>query len=492
VSAKMSRAGLSRRGLLRGAGVCIALPCLESLLGKDAARAQAKPVKRFIAAYFPNGAAAAYWPARGKGTGAGWQLSPLLAPLSPLKSKLNVFANLENYTAMQDNQGVEPSHSRLCGAFLTCVDSDKVRQQLKLELANGISVDQVIAKTMTTPLPSLELGLSTLNSFEDARHPALSRSIAWATPTQPLYKEVNPQAVFDRLVASGARDAAKADPEADKLAGRRKALRLSALDFVRESATDLEKKLGREDKPRLEQFLTSLRSLEERTRMLADGMAAQTAAQGAAMCKLGMRPPKAYAVNVGDGYNRGTHADVMNDLIVMALSCDTTRVITHMLDDARSDFVYDHLTQRKFTDAGSSEGSGKVGGFHGLQHAGDSNDGYATINWWFSLKMNELAMKLDAIPDGDGSLLDHTLILYGGAMHGSDHDARPLPMALIGGGKAGIRTDQLVDFGGIAAGRPLRDLYLTILNGYFGLNVPSFGSSIVSGAQNRIIQEILT
>lgn len=483
-----SEAGrMSRRTLLRGAGVCLALPYLESLVGRGVARAQTAPIKRLVVAYFPNGAAAAYWPARGKGSGNGWQLSPLLSPLAALKSKLTVFANLENYSPMQDNQGVEPSHARLCGAFLTCVDSDRVRQIMKVDLANGISVDQVIAQKMSTPLKSLELGLSTLNSFEDGRHPALSRSIAWASPTQPLYKEVNPQAVFDRLVASGARDAAQADPEAQKQAMRRKALRQSALDFVRESATDLSGKLGREDKPRLDQFLTSVRELEERTRALSDSIAEQTVS----MCKVGARPPKAYAVNVTDGYNRGEHADVMNDLIVMALQCDVTRVITHMLDDARSDFVYDHLTNRKFTADGSALGSGKVGGFHGLQHAGDSNDGYATINWWFSQKIAELGARLDAIPEGDGTLLDHTAILYGGSMHGSDHDGRPLPMALLGGGKAGLRTDQLVDFSGIAAGRPLRDLYLTLLNGYFALNVESFGSSL-AGAKNQMITEILT
>jgi hypothetical protein len=479
---------VSRRALLRGLGVCLALPHLESVAGRGVARAQATPIKRMIVAYFPNGAAAAYWPARGKGTGNAWQLSPLLSPLAALKTKLTVFANLENYSSMQDNQGVEPSHARLCGAFLTCVDSDRVRQMMKVELANGISMDQVVAQKMTTPLRSLELGLSTLNSFEDGRHPALSRSIAWASPTQPLYKEVNPQAVFDRLVASGANDATRVDPEAAKQAARRKALRQSALDFVRESATDLRAQLGREDKPRLEQFLSSVRELEERTRMLSDSMAAQ---QTTAMCKVGTRPPRAYAVNVSDGYNRGTHADVMNDLIVMALQCDVTRMITHMLDDARSDFVYDHLTQRKFSADGSMPATGKVGGFHGLQHAGDSNDGYATINWWFSQKLAELGAKLDAIPEGDGSLLDHTAILYGGSMHGSDHDGRPLPMALLGGGRAGLRTDQLVDFSATAAGRPLRDLYFTLLNGYFGLNVASFGSSL-AGTKNQLITEILT
>jgi Protein of unknown function (DUF1552) len=488
VSAPRFAPALSRRALLRGAGVCLALPVLESLCGPGRGRAQAQPTKRFIASYFPNGAAASYWPARGKGSGAGWSLSPILQPLATLKSKLVVFANLENFSAMQSNQGVEPSHSRLCGAFLTCVDSDRRTQELKVEIANGVSVDQVIAKHMNTPLRSLQLGLSTLNSSTDARHASLSRSISWASPTEPLYKEVNPQAVFDRLVASGARDVAGVDPQARALAERRRQLKQSALDFVRESATSLRGRLGREDRPKLEQFLSSVRELEERTQALAGTM---NAAPGtASMCQIGERPPQAYALNAKDGYNRGTHAAVMNDLIVMALQCDVTRVISLMLDDARSDFVYDHLTQRKFTADGSSEGSGKVGGFHGLQHAGDSNDGFATINWWLTQQTAELAKKLDAIPEGDGTLLDHTLLLYGGAMHGSDHDARPLPMALLGAGRAGIRTDQLVDFGAMAEGRPLRDLYFTILNGYFDLNEASFGESL-SGAKNRLIEEIL-
>jgi hypothetical protein len=396
---------------------------------------------------------------------------------------MNVFTNLENYSCIQGDQYVEPSHSRLCGAFLTCVDADAVTKQMKLPIANGISMDQVIARKMTTSLRSLELGLSTLNSSTDGRDPSLSRSIAWASPTQPLYKEVNPQAVFDRLVASGASEGAL-DPQAAAQAARRKALRASALDFVLEAATNLNAKLGREDKPKLDEFLTSVRSLEQRTRSLSDNIEAQS------MCKLIDRPTQTYALNVSDGYSRQTHADLMNELIVMALRCDVTRVITHMLDDARSDFVYDHVTQRKFSLTGSVEGSGKCGGYHGLQHAGDSNDGFASINWWFSTQIAKLCDLMSAVPEGDGTLLDHTLLLYGGAMHGGDHDARPLPMALLGGTKAGIRANQHLDYGSSADGKPLRDLYFTILNGYFGLNEASFGVSL-SGQKNALIAELL-
>jgi Protein of unknown function (DUF1552) len=211
---------------------------------------------------------------------------------------------------------------------------------------------------------------------------------------------------------------------------------------------------------------------------------------GAPECRVIARPPVAYAVNAVDGYDRGSHAAIMNDLIVMALQCDVTRVVSHMLDDARSDFVYDHLTVRRFSPAGSSEGTGKVGGFHGLQHAGDSNDGYATINWWFSTQLAALGQRLDALPEGDGTMLDNTLIVYGGAMHGSDHDARPLPMALLGGGGLGLRTDQHVDYGAEAAGRPLRDLYFTLLTRLYGQSVTSFGESL-HGTPHRILEDLL-
>lgn len=480
MSSSKSNRHLSRRTLLRGAGVCLALPLLESLAPR--ARAQAAPTKRLLALYFPNGAAAAYFPPQGIGRGGAWKLSPILEPLAPLKTKLAVISNLENYSPFGETPSVEPSHSRLCGAFLTCEDSDRVRKEQKVEPVNAVSMDQLLAQRMQTPLRSLQLGLSTLNSYEDGRHGALSRSISWASATEPLYKEINPQAVFDRLIASGRTASGSPDPAAQRAAERRKALRLSALDFVLESAHGLAPRLGREDKPRLDQFLTSVRELEQRVE-------AFTAATGGASCEAVTRPTQAYALNVSNGYNRGTHASIMNDLIVMALRCDVTRVITHMLDDARSDFVYDHLTQRKFSASGSSEGSGKVAGYHGLQHAGDSNDGFATINRWLTEQVAALCMKLDAISEGDGSLLDHTIVLYGGSMRGSDHKGNALPFALLGG-TGWLRADQHLKFADTPRDRPLRDLYFTVLNGYFGLGLPSFGHSAL-GAPNRLIDELL-
>jgi hypothetical protein len=474
----------SRRNFLRGATVTLALPYLESLVPTRAA-AQTAPMRRLLVCYFPNGAAASYWPVKSVGQGDAWALSPVLEPLAGLKSKMTVLSNVENYSCMLDNPDVEPSHARFCGAYLTCDDSDRLRDELQVEVANGVSMDQLIASKMSTPLKSLELGLSTIESYTDGRHPALSRSLAWRTETQPLYKDINPQAVFDRLVASGAVDSSgMLTGEALAEAQRRKTLKLSALDFVLESAKSLGSKLGREDKPRLDQFLTSVRDLEERVRNFELNM------QSGLACEAIARPSEVYAVNQTGVYDRGHHTTLMSDLIVMAFKCDTTRVVTHMMDDARSDFVYDHLTERQFTDAGSTEGTGKVNGYHGLQHAGDSNNGYASINHSFADSVYKLCKQLDDIQEGDGTMLDNTVVMFGSSMHGSDHNGNNLPLALIGGGGGGLRTDQHVKFGDTPGDRPLRDVHYTILNHFFDCKVSSFGVH-VSGLPNQAVEELL-
>jgi hypothetical protein len=478
--------GHSRRNFLRGATVCLALPYLESLAPRKRARAADAPVRRIICTYFPNGAAASFWPVKNPGQGDQWALSPVLAPFAPLKKKMNVFTNLENYSCMLDNPDVEPSHARFTGAYMTCADSDRLRQDMKVDIANGVSVDQVIARSMTTPLKSLELGLSTLDSYTDGRDPSLSRSVAWRTQTEPLYKEVNPQAVFDRLVSAGAVDGSgqlSGDAVAD--AKRRQLLKLSALDFVLDSAKSLNGKLGSSDKAKLDQFLTSVRELEERVRNF------NVNAVAALQCDVIDRPPQAYSLNVSDGYNRGTHNDIMNQLIVMALRCDVTRVVSYMLDDARSDFVYDHLIERKFTDAGSTPGDGgKVSGYHGLQHAGDSNNGYASINYSLCDYTSQLCQMLDKIPDGEGTMLDSTVLFMGSGMRGSDHNGNKLPMLMVGGGAAGLKQDQSIVFPETPNDRPLRDLYFTLLNKFFDLKVPSFGESVFN-RQNALIEELL-
>jgi hypothetical protein len=229
------------------------------------------------------------------------------------------------------------------------------------------------------------------------------------------------------------------------------------------------------DRARLDQFLTAARSLEKRV-----AEPTMQVAMGGA-CTPIARPPASYAVgNVPQGYNRGDHATVMIDLVTMAIRCNITRVVSFMLDDARSDFAYDFLTQRKFTDAGSMPGTGRVAGYHGLQHAGDRNDGFATIGWWNAQKAAELASKLLAIQEGDaGNALDNTVITFASGMHGGNHDARNLPIALIGGGGRTaqgtvLKTNQHFAF---QNEQRIADVHLTLMQKVFGCPDASFGAS---------------
>jgi hypothetical protein len=171
-------------------------------------------------------------------------------------------------------------------------------------------------------------------------------------------------------------------------------------------------------------------------------------------------------------YNKGDHADAMTALIVMALQCDATRVITHMLEDERSEFTYDHVPRRKFSTTASTLDTGNCGNYHGSQHG--SQDEFATISWWNAGKVADLATKLDAIKEGNGlSILDNSVIFFGGCMHGADHSCDRLPTLLIGGGGGALKTDQHVVYGK----KPLRDLHFTLMNDVFKLGLTDFGNS---------------
>jgi hypothetical protein len=460
---------VSRRTVLRGAGVALALPWLRSLAPSEARAQASTPPTRYVSLYFPNGTAAFWRPGGEGGAGAAWQLSPILEPLAPVKAQLSVLSHVANYSPFGGH--VEPSHSNLGASTWTAVrpGGDGNRD-------NGISVDQVIAKQIgtATPLDSIQVGLSTLNSFEDGLPGQHSRSISWRSASEPLYKIVNPQALFDRLTGAGlgAGSAAGVDGAA---AERRRLLQQSVLDAVLGDARALQPRLARSDRAQLDQFMTSVRELERRV----DGFGMP--AVGAA-CPMVGRPDATYSVdNVPQGYDRNSHAELMIDLTVMALQCDLTRVCSFMLDDARSDFVYDFLTERKFSDTGSTEGTGRVAGYHGLQHAGDTNNGFATIGHWNAQKAAQLAGRLAVLEQSDGgSLLDHTVIVFCSGMNGGNHDAGNLPIALLGGGgrtaSGGtvLKQDRHVVF---AQEQSLADVHLTILQQVFGYTGASFGAS---------------
>jgi hypothetical protein len=258
------------------------------------------------------------------------------------------------------------------------------------------------------------------------------------------------------------------------------------LDAVLANASRTQKLLGSADKARMDQFLTSVRDTEKAATAVSGGMA-----MAGTSCNSVSAPTlkASYGMaNAAGGYNKGAHMDVMNDLIVMALTCDATRIVSYMLEDERSEFVYDHVAKRGFSATGSTPNAGgNCGNYHGAQHGGDANNDFATINWWQSSKIAELAAKMDAVKEGEGTLLDNSIMVYASCMHGGNHHADDLPVALLGGGGGTFKTNQAVQFG---AEVPLRDLYFTIMNAYFGLNVASFGIS-TRGVPNQLISQIL-
>ena len=484
----MSRS-FTRRWLLRGAGVALALPWLESLSPTEP-RAQTRELpRRFLPIYLPNGAHE-YWRPATSGRGDAWQLSSILEPFgAALKPKLNVVTNLENGSVfLADGTAyVERSHGRFGGAWLTCVDAMSVREQLGLDEANGISVDQVLAQhdrfKGKTALDSLQVGLSTPFSFCDGEPCSSSRSVSWASATQPMYKLVDPLEVFNRLVG-GSREP---DPTGTTAleAQKRAALKKSVLDAVLENAQRTRTRLGVHDQRRMDEFLESVRGVEKRVTGVSAGMGTMGCVAPASSDMPHVEQSAVAPRLTTETYDKGLHADAMNDLIAMAFECDVTRIISYMLEDERSVFTYDNVQERAFTPDSSTDKGGACPEYHTAQHSG--GDAFATITWWNVGKVANLCRKLDAIEEAPGiSVLDNSVVFLGACMHGGSHEASDLPVALLGGGNLGLETDQHL----MLDRRPLRDLYVTLMNDVYGLGVPDFGQNL-TGAPLASITNLL-
>jgi hypothetical protein len=483
----------TRRTLLRGAGVALALPWMESLMPRTAGAAAGTAPIRYMPIFMPNGAPDFWVP---DGTTSNWTLGAILDPLTALKAKVSVIKNLENGSAFnQDGSShVEPSHGRQPGAWLTCVDAYALRAKLgTTQEVNGISVDQVMAlhpafagKTM---MASLQVGLSTVHSSCDQPCPgggdcqcSNSRSVSWHTQMQPMYKKVDPLTVFN-MIAGVAMPGMGTDPVA---AAKALALKKSVIDGALDNATATRARLSVADQQRMDEFLNAVRETEMKALQVSTGM-------GGLACTLGAKPTMA-TVNEDKPkqttatYNKGAHADAMNALIVMALQCDVTRIITYMLEDERSEFVYDNVQRRTFNgSASSTAASGTCPDWHnGGQHGTQAHD-YATITQWNVGKVADLCMKMDAIKEANGlSILDNSVIFFGGCMHGSDHACDRLPTLLIGGAGGKLKTGQYVNLNK----RPVRDMHFTMMNSVFDMAQTNFGQNL-TGAPISIINEIV-
>jgi hypothetical protein len=235
----------------------------------------------------------------------------------------------------------------------------------------------------------------------------------------------------------------------------------------------------------MDQFLTSVRTLETRVTAVAGTLPGASGNCPAAPMRAAN--PIGVAMTPAD-YNRGDHANVMIDLVTMAIGCDITRVVSFMLDDARSEFVYNFLKERTFTPTGSMDNpnGAPVGEYHGLQHAGDRNNnitpGFATIGWWNSTKAAQIMSKLGTMMEGGSTVLDNTVMTFASGMHGGDHLNNNLPVAIIGSGGKVLKQDY---FTSAATEYQFADVHFTILQKVFGFTGASFGVG------NKIVSEIL-
>ena len=384
----LTKKHLSRRTVLRGAGAAIGLPLLESMIPAGMRRASAAGVPRtrvgFI--YIPHGAVMDRWtPAA---TGRDFELPPLLQSLEPFREHFDIVSGLKLAAAYVGESSAAENHSRSSKCWLTCMPDGTG--------ASPTSADQVAARHIgqETPLPSLELALES------------GASIAYSTPQTPLPMEVNPRVVFERLFGDGS------TPE--ERAARQRQLS-SLLDAVTGEAAALQRALPAADRVRMDRYLTDIRELERRLALAADSPLAELDV-----------PEKPNGVPP----DFEEHAALMFDLLVLAWAADLTRVATLLLARELSNRVYPR--------------SGVTEGFHNCSHHSEipaNVDRLAQLNDYHTrTTIAYLLQKLASTPDGDGNLLDHSLVLYGSGMSNSNqHDHHPLPMLLAGGGSGRVQ-----------------------------------------------------
>lgn len=426
---------ITRRAFLGGAGAMLALPLMESLIPR-AVRAQGMTApKRFLAYYVPNGMHMRSWTPAAQGPG--FELSPILSPLAAVREKLLVISGLANAPARPDGPG---DHAAGTGGFLTARHVVKTQGE---DIRNGISVDQVIANALAeqTRIGSMQLGIDgggSVGNCDSGYSCAYARNISWAGPTTPLQKIVNPQVVFDRLFAGLDNNETQAQRE------KRRRYKASVLDYVLTDARDLKPKLGRTDQRKLDEYMTGVRALEQRISVSMDGPG----------CEVPDRPPALAEL--------GEHIELMNDLMVAALRCDSTRVISFMLSNAGSGRAYPFL--------------GVQGAHHELSHHQGREENFAAleiIDTWEVTQLASLLEKMDAVEEGDGrTLLDNTVVFFSSEIEdGNSHSHFNLPVLLAGSNEGFFKQGEHLRF---SNNEPIADLFVSIIRSC-GVDVSDFG-----------------
>jgi len=432
---------LSRRTFLRGAGVSLALPLLDSMVPAATALAQsaAAPKTRLGCIYIPHGATMDKWtPTQ---VGSGFQFSEILQPLEPFRDRLNVISDLAHLPVApwtgEDTGGAE-NHVRAAAVFLSGAHPVK-----KTEAFVGATVDQLAAQHVgqDTPLPSIELSLEPLNlTCGDAGFTCAYRNtLSWKSARLPLPMENNPQIVFERLFGDGSTDAQRQE--------RRNQAR-SLLDSIRDQVPTLEKDLPAGDRRRLRDYLEEVREIERRVQLVD------------ATLSRNLDLPDA---PVGIPTEFENYIKLMFDLQVLAYKSEVTRISTMMLARENSNAVY--------------PATGVRDGFHNASHHSNERknmDQFAVINRYHVRMLGYFLERLEATPDGDGNLLDHSMILYGSSLSdGNEHNFDPLPVVLAGGASGRLKGNRHLRH---AAHTPMSNLLLAMLH-KMGARVDAIGDS---------------
>ena len=435
---EQSRTRPSRRTFLRGVGVTMALPWLESIPAWGASPivdgVPAPCPKRFAALFMGCGISPDHWWA--KGSGESMELSRSLQPLKDLRAKINVVNGLFNKSAT--GVGIHPGQTGniLSGAAL----------QKGAELKGGISVDQLLARHIgeATPQPSLVLGCEQpITGYHETNFSmAYSSHISWSSATSPVPMEVYPSLAFDSLF--------------DNKGSKRNK---SILDRIRDEAEGLSRRVSSGDRAKLDEYLTSVREVErrvEQTRLAKEAGDARAADKGTPALTM-PRPENGLPEDIRE------HMRLMCDLVAIGFQTDKTRVATLLLCRDISGLFYPFLEVR---DA-----------HHSASHH-DTSEAFERVTSYYVSQLAYLASKLDAMPEGDGTVLDHSCLLFTNSLwSGSRHDSSRVPLVMAGGLGGTLATGRVLDYQGRSnADRKLCSLYLSLMD-RMDVHVDRFGDA---------------
>jgi hypothetical protein len=432
----ITRKHLSRRTLLRGVGVSLGLPLLDSMVPAQTplAKTAATSKSRLSCIYVPHGATMDKWtPAA---DGKGFEFTEILSPLEKFRDRVSIVSNLAHPAAGGVGSDAGADHARSAAVFLSGVHPEQGSIHV------GSTIDQIAAQRIgqDTPLPSIELSIEEVAlSCGSGYACAYSNTISWKTPTIPLPMENNPQVVFEKLFGDGSNNA-------DRLA--RKQQSRSLLDSVMDQVASLQRELPASDRTRLGEYLDDVREIERRIQKAENQIPAD------------LKLPEA-PVGVPESFDE--HFKIMYDLQVLAFRAEITRVATLMYARDTSGAVYPQ--------------SGIRDGFHVASHHSNNRanmDKFALINKYHVEMLAYFLDKLRSTPDGDGNLLDHSMVLYGSSMsNGNQHDHDPLPVVLAGGASGQLSGGRHMTY---APHTPMSNLLLTVLD-KLGIQADKHGDS---------------